>query len=174
MSKEKHIATALISTVADNKSKYTNAGYSKALLARITQKIIGRPSLQTYLQLIDEKRLKKCPVTRADIFSAKDILGPEVGSIKGKTVRIGAESVQMDLEQIPATIMERYRRVTLGADIMFVNKIPFFVIISRAIKFGTLELLKNRKIPTILEAVRHVYRTYKQQGFQIYVILVDG
>ena len=80
----------------------------------------------------------------------------------------------MDLEQISAIIMERYRRVTLEANIMFVNKILFFVTISRAIKFGTLELLKNRKIPTILEAVRHMYRTYKQQGFQIYVILVDG
>ena len=57
---------------------------------------------------------------------------------------------------------------------MFVSKIPFFVTISRAIKFGTLELLKNRKIPTILEAVQHVYITYKQQGFQIDVILVDG
>ena len=80
----------------------------------------------------------------------------------------------MDLEQVPVTIIEWYRRVTLGADIMFFNKIPFFVTISRAIKFGTLDLLKNRKIPTILEAVRHVYRTYKQRGFQIDVILMDG
>ena len=154
--KEKHVATTLINTVADNKSKYTNADYLKDLVARTTQKIIGRPSLQTYLQLIDEKLLMNCPVTRTDILATEDILGPEVGSLKGKTVRIGAKSVQVDLEQVPVTIMERYRRVTLGADIMFVNKIPFFVTISRAIKFGTLELLKNRKIPTIMEAARHV------------------
>ena len=154
--KEKHVATTLINTVADNKSKYTNDDYLKDLVARTTQKIIGRPSLQTYLLLIDEKRLMSCLVTRTDILATEDILGPEVGSLKGKTVRIGAKSVQVDLEQVPVTIMERYRRVTLGADIMFVNKIPFFVTISRAIKFGTLELLKNRKIPTIMEAARHV------------------
>ena len=70
--------------------------------------------------------------------------------------------------------MERYRRVTLRADIMFVYKIPLFATIIRAIKFGTLEMLKNRKIPTILEAVQHVYRTYKQRGFQIDVILMNG
>ena len=57
---------------------------------------------------------------------------------------------------------------------MFVSKIPFFVTISRAIKFGTLDLLKNRKIPTVLEAVRHVYRYYKQRGFQIDMTLMDG
>ena len=46
--------------------------------------------------------------------------------------------------------------------------------ISRAIKFGTLDMLKNRKIPTILEAVRHVYRTYNQRGIQVDFILMDG
>ena len=56
--KEKHVSTTLINTVANNKSKYTNANYSKYLVARNTQKLIGRPSLRTYLQLIDNKRLK--------------------------------------------------------------------------------------------------------------------
>ena len=92
MSKEKHVTTTLISTVVDNKYKYTNADYSKALLARSTQKIICRPSLWTYLQSIDKKRLKNCPVTRADILAAKYILGPEVGYLKGNNVHIGAES----------------------------------------------------------------------------------
>ena len=73
-SKEKHVATTLINTVADNKSKYTNADDLKALVARTTQKIICRPRLWTYLQLIDKKRLKNCPVTRADILAAEDIL----------------------------------------------------------------------------------------------------
>mgnify|MGYP006914687250 FL=1 len=65
---------------------------------------------------------------------------------------------------VPISILARYRKVTLCADIMFVNKIPFFVTISRNIKFGTIEVLKNRKHPTILKAFKNVSALYKTRG----------
>jgi hypothetical protein len=40
----KTAGTALVTTVADKKSKYSNRDYSRALLARKLQNIIGRPS----------------------------------------------------------------------------------------------------------------------------------
>ena len=58
--KEKHVATTLINTVEDNKSKYINADYIKALVARTTQKIIGRPSPRTYLQLETQPLVQEC------------------------------------------------------------------------------------------------------------------
>ena len=39
----------LVTTVADNACNYTHADYSRALLARKTQQIIGRPSIQDYI-----------------------------------------------------------------------------------------------------------------------------
>ena len=42
---------------------------------------------------------------------------------------------------LPPSVHERYKVVTLTADIMFVNAIPFFVSLSRKIKFGTIEAL---------------------------------
>jgi hypothetical protein len=53
------------------------------------------------------------------------------------------------LVPIPATIMAHYRRVLLCVDVMKVNKMPFLVTISRAIKFGTVAWLKNAKAATI-------------------------
>jgi hypothetical protein len=53
-------------------------------------------------------------------------------------------------------IMDRYCHVTLARDIMFVNKMPFFMTVSRAIKFGTSEMISNRRNPTILIAIRQV------------------
>ena len=41
--------TVLITTVAGNTSNYTPADYSRALLARKTQQIIGRPSMRDYI-----------------------------------------------------------------------------------------------------------------------------
>jgi hypothetical protein len=78
--------TVLVNTVADKKSNYTNRNYKQALLARKIQNMIGRPSLRSFLQIVENNLLKNCPVNRADVLAAEDILGPNLGSLKGKTV----------------------------------------------------------------------------------------
>jgi hypothetical protein len=77
----------MLNTVAANKSKYTNADYMRATVARKLQVIMGRPCTKELLRLIDGKLLANCPVTRQDIMAAEHIFGPDVGSLYGKTVR---------------------------------------------------------------------------------------
>ena len=61
-------------------------------------------------------------------MNAKVIFGPDIGSLKGKTVRQGSDQVKAGvLIPIPAAIMRQYCKVTLAIDIMNVNWIPFFV-----------------------------------------------
>ena len=79
--------TVLVATVADNASNYTHADYSRALLARKTQQIIGRPSIQDYIRYVGNNLILNCPVTRRDIVAAEHIFRPDVGSLKGKTTR---------------------------------------------------------------------------------------
>jgi hypothetical protein len=81
------IGTVLVNTVADNKIKYTNAAYKQATLARRLHNIIGRPSARAFLNIVEKNILKYCPVLRADVLAAEDIFGPNLGSLKGKTVR---------------------------------------------------------------------------------------
>jgi hypothetical protein len=50
--------------------------------------------------------------------------------------------------------MTHYKHLILGGDSMFVNKKPFFMMISRHKKLATPEMLKNQKIPTILAAIK--------------------
>jgi hypothetical protein len=66
----------------------------------------------------------------------KNIFGPDIGSLKGKTVRHAPTPLDPSLVDIPSHIMNHYREVVLGGDIMFVNRVAFFVTISRNIKFG--------------------------------------
>ena len=166
--------TLLVNTVADNRSKYTNRDYSRAIAARQLQQIMGRPSTRNFLHLVENNLLPNCPITRRDILAAEDIFGPDVGSLKGKTVCRTTPRVELHLVDIPPDIMSQYNNITLCGDIMFVNRIPFFVTISRHIKFSTIEMLQNQQANTILTAIRQVKSVYMKRGFSITNLLMDG
>jgi hypothetical protein len=160
------IGTVLINTVASTKTKYTERAYSHALLARRLQWIIGHPSARTFLWIVNDNLLPNCPITRKDILAAEHIVfGPDVGSLKGKTVCRGAAHVDIRTVDIPASLISQYREVVLAADVMFVNKIPFFVTISRDIEFGTAEVLPNQKILALKSAMTYVLSIYRKRGF---------
>lgn len=167
-------ATALVTTVDGKKSKYTSRDYSTALYARQLQNILGFPSTRTYIKVIENKLLSNCPVTKQDIIAAEDIFGPAVAALKGKTTRRRPEPVQVNLVDIPHDIIARYREVILAADIMYVNGVAFFVTVSRNIKFGTAEMILNKSNKTLLTAIKQVRKTYKQRGFRITHLLIDG
>ena len=136
--------------------------------------MIGRPSTRTFLDIVNKNLLPNCPINQQDILAANEIFGPDVGSLKGKTVRQSADHVNVNMVDIPATIMSHYCDVLIGGDIMFVNTLPFLVTISRGVKFGTSEMLGNQKGKTILDAIKHVITVYIQRGFRITHLMMDG
>ena len=154
-------AIVLVNTVAENKLNYTNLDYTRALLARKIQTTIGRPSTRDFIRIVGNNQLPNCTITRDDILAAEHIFGPDVGSLKGKTVRKAPNQVRPTMGSIPHEIMERYKDITLCADIMFVNSIPFLITMSRNIKFITAEMLSDRKATTISKSLRSVWRLYK-------------
>jgi hypothetical protein len=172
--KETGEATALINTVDDNKSKYSKYDYMQAVLARKIQATIGRPSTGDFIRIVENKLLPNCPISKDDILAAEHIFGPDIGAIKGKTVRMNPHKVRMPSVTIPNEVLSRYQKVTLCGDIMFVNRIPFFITISRDIKFGTVEMIANRQQKTLLGAVAQVCKLYKTKGFQVENMLMDG
>jgi hypothetical protein len=146
---EQTSGTVLVNTVEENKSKYTERDHQRALVTRRLQNTIGHKSTADLLHIVKENLLKNCPITTDDIMAAEDMLGTNVQSLRGKQVRCGRQHVVIGRQDVPRTIMEGYKNVTLCIDIMFVNKIPFLVTISRGIKFSTVETLTDRKHPTI-------------------------
>jgi hypothetical protein len=70
--------------------------------------------------------------------------------------------------------MSRYLEIALGGDIMFVNKIPFFMTVSRNIRFATSESLANQSSKTIMVAIKKVHQVYSQRGFHITQMMMDG
>ena len=166
--------TLLINTVATNHANYMNRAYDRAVLARIIQKMIGRPSTAEYIQIVEKNLLTNCPVTREDIAAAEKNFGTEVGILKGKTVRRGAEHVEVAEVTIPSEIMSEYRDVIIGADVMYINKLPFFVTMSRNLKFSTAELMMDQKQATMVDHVKRIQSIYHKRGFRVSTFLMDG
>jgi hypothetical protein len=164
----------LVNTVEENKSNFSQRDYLRAVQARKIMHTIGRPSLQQFLNILDRNHLPNCPVTRRDALNAEAIFGTDVGSLKGKTVHRSSVPVQPVMNDLPAETMAAYRDIILCADIMYVNKIPFFVTISRHIHFSTVEMIHNRKSDTLLNSVKQVQAIYQKRGFIITHMLFDG
>jgi len=55
-----------------------------------------------------------------------------------------------------------------------VNKIPFFLTLSRKICFTAVNHLTDRTDPQIFKAFKEIYQYYLQRGFRITTVHADG
>ena len=166
--------TLVVNTVKENRRNYTNNDYLWALRARELQITMGRPSTTTFLDLLKKNGIANCPVTPADVEAAEYILGPDIGSLKGKTTRRSPPIVDSPVTAVPADVLQEYRKVTLCVDIMYVNRVAMLVSISRKIRFGTLEVIPNNKSTVLLKGLKSILQVYQCRGFQIEMALMDG
>jgi hypothetical protein len=148
--------------------------YARAVAAKELIITIGRPSLKTFMDIVTNNLLPNCPVTRADIAAAEEIFGPDIGSLKGKTIRQSPQKIKPTGTQIDEGMLQRYKRVEPSVNVMYINKIPFLVTLSRHIHFGTVEALTNRQPATMLAGIKHAKQLYKQGGLQVVMTYMDG
>jgi Reverse transcriptase (RNA-dependent DNA polymerase) len=163
-----------VNTVAANKSRYTRRELARADLARRLQGTIGRPSTKDFLNIVNKHLLTNCPITAADIIAAEEIYGPDLGSLKGKTVRRKVDHVEAEVTKVPSSLLARHKDVTVCADVMFVNSIPFLVTVLRGIHFGTAEMIERKTAKVVLKAVQQVKQLYAKKGFNLHTLVMDG
>ncbi len=58
----------------------------KAKEARRAQAMMGNPSEEDYKGMVSHNLIPNCPVTCSDIANTKAIFGPDLSSVRGKTV----------------------------------------------------------------------------------------
>ena len=162
-----------MNTVSDNKNMYTKRELKAVARARQFQNIIMFPSTRELMDFSDQHLLKNNPVQRADIKDAEKIYCTNLGSLKGKTATRKGITVASQITGVPPVIKQKYKNVTLCIDLLFVNKIPFLLMISRRLHFGSVENLNNRQVPTIRKGLHKVLAQYKRRGFHITAIHTD-
>ena len=166
---------SFVETVMENKTLFTKRQIKGAENARRLYKCLSHPSIDDFKLALRTNCIKDSPVTVADVIVAQKVYGPDIAVLKGKTTRKSAPAVVVeDLIPVPKHLINMHKNVTLAVDICFVNKIPFFVTLSRNICFTTATHLSNRTLKTIFKAFRGVFNFYYKHGFRITMVMADG
>jgi len=77
----------MVTTVEKIMEKYTIKSIEQSKLARKIQQAIGYPTTTEFINYFERGDINYYPVNKANIHVAEDIFGPDIGSLKGKTVR---------------------------------------------------------------------------------------
>ena len=101
--------------------------------------LVDNPSKNDFKGMVSNNKIKNCPITTIAITNACSIFGPDLASVRGKTVRHAPAPVVGDYVAVPKGVVEINKMVTLAADVFFVNGIAFLLTVSRNIKFITAE-----------------------------------
>jgi hypothetical protein len=149
--------STLIDTVEDRSEFYTRRELEQAKLARQLQNIVGYPSTKEFQEVIIH-HLPGCPVTLRDIQIAEDVYGPNLASLKGKTVRSTQPHIDGKVTGVPPEILSRHQDVVLCIDIAQVNGVECFLTYSKSVRYGTADILPNRQTDTVRQILQKVVR----------------
>jgi hypothetical protein len=163
-----------VETVSGNKQGFMKREIKGAEAARALYATLSYPSWKDYKWVIQSNQIKNCPVTVEDVDVAHTIWGKNIAALKGKTTRSKPDPVARDFVKVPAELLNMHRDVFLTVDIFFVNKIPFFLTLSRRICFTAVNHLADRTVAQIFKAFKEMYQYYLQRGFRITTVHADG
>jgi hypothetical protein len=86
----------VVTTVEEARTKFSKREIEAAETARRLYVILGRPSKKTFEEAIKKKKLLFYPITIQDYRNALIIHGEDLGTLKGKTVRMRPNHIQVD------------------------------------------------------------------------------
>ena len=178
---EEHIIPApkddvvFIETVRKNMEGFTAEEVKRAIKARDALAMMAHPPQEKLKRLVSQSNFfGNVPFTAEDISNSNIIFGPDRGAIRGKSVRQKPSRVRPLFVKIPTQLYEKLRDVTLAADVMFVNSLPFFVTVSRGIKMITVQFLPSRTASVLCDKLRSIMNIYRRGGYLVKTALMDG
>jgi hypothetical protein len=82
--------------------------------------------------------------------------------------------VAWDFVKAPVELLKLHKEVYITANLFFVNKILFFLMLSCKVCFKAINHLADRTVLQIFMAFKEIYQYYLQCGFHITTIYADG
>ena len=86
-------ATTLVQRVLSNYEGFTKKDIKAAKAARKIQGMIDSQSEKDYGGMVNSNMIKNCPIDPTDVSNARAIFGPDLASVRRKTVRRKPKSI---------------------------------------------------------------------------------
>jgi hypothetical protein len=134
----------LINTVRENFKGYTRQDVERAREARHIQGMIANPTKREFTGMVREKLLTNCPIIVHNADNTNQIFGPNLANLRGKITRAKPDHVRVECARTPTDFIQLHKYVTLVADVMFVNRLPFLVTSLRGISLVNIKHLPSR------------------------------
>jgi hypothetical protein len=150
-----------VQTVRGNYEGYTKREIKQATETHKAQAMVGNPSKKDFKGMVSSHLITNCPITHTNVTNACQIFGPDLASIRGKTVRQVPEPVVADYVAVPRMLMESIKIVTLAVDVFFVDGMAFLITLSRKIKFVTAKHLPMRTATSLSKHLNQVIQVYR-------------
>ena len=164
----------LVQSVEENMKFHTPREIKSAKRARDLLAAVGFPTTADLKTAIATNAIANLKVTTRDVDLAEKIFGPDLGTLKGKTTRRKPLPMVSDQIAIPPQLYENREFIELCIDLMFVNSMPFFTSISRALYYRTARPIPTRTREVLLEGLDFVLRLYNANGFTVSKIYCDN
>jgi hypothetical protein len=164
---------AFVNTVSENKAGFMKRQIKDMEVTRSLYSKLNYPSWKDFKWIIWSNQIKDYSVTVKHIDTALKIWGKNVVALKGKTTRTKPDPVARDFVKVPVELLKLHKEAYITADLFFVNKILFFIMLSCKICFMAINHLANRTFRQIFMVLKKIYQYYLKRGFHIKTVHVD-
>ena len=165
------IPTYHVKTVDDQLNKYTNREIQKAEAARELQRKFYFLGDSTLEDLLRRGKIRNTTVTALDVRRARDIWGPSLGVLKGKSTSLKGKPITAVGDKLKTL---QQKKQELDADIMFVNGQPYLISVLMPVEHVQITKLNGRDDFTIWRALERHRKFPERFGLETAVIRVDG
>ena len=162
-------------TVTDQQENFSETDNKKVDLARYIQECLCLPSDVDFADAIDKGGIRECGIDRRHIKIANIIYGPAKASMEGKTVQ-RTNKMPRDsglISHLPLSILERYRAVTLGVDVLHINGRLYIIAVSKHIKYYQCGAIWNKKPETFVKWIKKFKVEYMLRGFNVEMVYAN-
>jgi hypothetical protein len=165
-----------IQTVKDKQSKFSNIDCTRAEAVRKLQEVLACPSNYDLANAVEHNIIGNTPFTRRGVCIAKQIYGPDVAALKGKTVKQQSKMLREDAaNDVPKYIAKEYCDVHLSIDVMYINGISFLIYFSKHIGLIQSYCIRKNNKGKYLDGISAMLQMYRSRHpLRVLTIEADG
>jgi len=145
-----HTNYCMVSTVSQNKEVFNQRDLKRANDTLALYRKCGRPSARDFAHILRNNPIRDCPFTVDNWRWALFLYGPDIATIKGRTIRRRPlpSSIATPIG-IPADLFLFHRNVHLTVDFVYIQGLPFIQTISHKWCYKTLNRVDDHTATTI-------------------------